>query len=384
MTCYNKFIWESEGLWRWHMKMIHCADLHIDSKMETNLTTEQAKSRRLELLDTFEKMVEEGIANNVAVIMIAGDMFDTAQNSQKRLKTRVLDVIKTHPSIDFLYLQGNHDHDNYFKELGEKPDNLKLFSEKWTTYTYGNIAISGIELDKENAMGRYEELMLNEHQTNIVMLHGQVVLSGKSSRVEDISINELQNKYIDYLALGHIHSHSVGKLDQRGIYCYSGCLEGRGYDECGEKGFVLLDVPEEGASEEKLCYEFLPLAKRIIHEVEVDVSVLEDHQEILEMAKSTVSHIPEKDYVKIVLRGQVEEDVEIDIEHLLQKFEGRFYTYKIDNKTEVKIDYLKYENDISLKGEFIRTVQGMEITEQEKSRVIMMGIQALKGEVVAL
>ncbi len=366
------------------MKIIHCADLHIDSKMETNLTTEQARSRRLELLDTFEKMVEKGVENKVAVIMIAGDMFDTASNSQKRLKTRVLDVIKTHQEIDFLYLQGNHDNDNYFKELEEKPENLKLFSDKWTTYIYGNIAISGIELHDENTMSRYGELVLNEHRINIVMMHGQVVLSGKSSRVEDIAINELQNKYIDYLALGHIHSYGVDKLDQRGVYCYSGCLEGRGYDECGEKGFVLLDVLEEGDCEEKIRYEFIPSAKRKIHEVEVDVSVLENHREILEVAKSAVSHISEKDYVKIVLKGQVEEDVEIDLEHLSQKFEGQFYTYKLEDKTEVKIDYLKYENDISLKGEFIRTVQGMELTEKEKSRVIMMGIQALKGEVVVL
>ena len=39
------------------MKLIHCADLHLDSRMEANLTKEQAKERRQELLGTFARMV---------------------------------------------------------------------------------------------------------------------------------------------------------------------------------------------------------------------------------------------------------------------------------------------------------------------------------------
>ena len=33
------------------MKIIHCADLHLDSKMESNLDREAAGMRRDELLD---------------------------------------------------------------------------------------------------------------------------------------------------------------------------------------------------------------------------------------------------------------------------------------------------------------------------------------------
>ena len=40
------------------MKIIHCSDLHLDSKMETNLTKEKARERKNEILITFESMVE--------------------------------------------------------------------------------------------------------------------------------------------------------------------------------------------------------------------------------------------------------------------------------------------------------------------------------------
>ena len=39
------------------MKLIHCADLHLDSPMESNLSPEQAKERKNEILGTFAKLV---------------------------------------------------------------------------------------------------------------------------------------------------------------------------------------------------------------------------------------------------------------------------------------------------------------------------------------
>ena len=53
------------------MKMIHCADLHLDSKMESNLSAEKARERREELLQTFERMVEAAEAGRVRAILIA-------------------------------------------------------------------------------------------------------------------------------------------------------------------------------------------------------------------------------------------------------------------------------------------------------------------------
>ena len=41
------------------MKLIHCADLHLDSRMESGLSSEKAQERRLELLRTFTRMVEQ-------------------------------------------------------------------------------------------------------------------------------------------------------------------------------------------------------------------------------------------------------------------------------------------------------------------------------------
>ena len=55
------------------MKIIHCADLHLDSKMTSNLSKEQAKERKMEILRTYSRMIEYAKNNDVKAIIIAGD-----------------------------------------------------------------------------------------------------------------------------------------------------------------------------------------------------------------------------------------------------------------------------------------------------------------------
>lgn len=356
------------------MKIIHCADLHLDSKMETNLSTEQALQRRQEILRTFEKMVDYAMEHEVAVMIIAGDMFDTPQNHQKRIKNRVIDKIRYAKQIDFLYLKGNHDKDSYFTEMENKPDNLKLFSNQWSAYRYQQIVITGKEFDQTNKDDFYAGLTLNENDFNIVVLHGQIFATSQSKAGEIISLASLQDKYIDYLALGHIHSSCYEKLDYRGYYSYSGCLEGRGFDEVGEKGFALLEINEQTCTR-----TFIPIANRTFHEVKINVTNLNDFYDLKELVEEKIYSISQKDIVKLVLEGEVPEDFELDYTYLKELLREKFYFSKLLDHTVLKMDYLKYENDISLKGEFIRLVHREELDEERKNAIIRTGIKAMLG-----
>ncbi len=360
------------------MKIIHCADLHLDSKMTANLTKEQARERRKEMLRTFTRMVEYAVKNNVRVILIAGDLFDT-RNVSAMARNTVRDMICTHPEIDFLYLRGNHDSDNFLSKMEELPENLFLFDEEWTSYRYGNIVISGLELSEENRATVYNSLVLNHDDYNIVTLHGQVESYRSKDQAENISLNDLRNKNIDYLALGHVHSFVKEKLDNRGIYCYSGCLEGRGFDECGPKGFVLLDIDEETHQRE---VSFVPAAARTLYTLEVDVKGIMTTREAavrMEQAIAQASY-PSGSMVKFVLTGDVEVDAEFNCEYLQDLFNDYFYFEKVYDQTHLRVDYSDYEKDASLKGEFIRMVLDSDLSEEKKTEVIRCGILALSGE----
>lgn len=356
------------------MKIIHCSDLHLDSKLEANLDKEKAKQRRDEILYSFQNMVNFANNNDVRIIIIAGDLFDKNKVSVKA-KNIVRDTILANKNIDFIYLKGNHDEENFI--IDEIPDNLKLFNKnEWNSYKYENVVISGIEFGKKDSYEIYKSLMLNQSDFNIVVLHGQESnYENKKDKTEIINLRELKNKNIDYLALGHIHKYKLEKLDNRGIYCYSGCLEGRGFDECGEKGFVLLNIENN-----KLETKFISNSIRTLEELEVDVSDTMTTTEVEQKINEKIERISKQNLIKIILVGKVDINSERDIDYLLKKYNEEFYYVKIYDKTTLKINYLDYENDASLKGEFIRMILKENLTEEEKKEIIITGLKALAGE----
>ena len=55
---------------------------------------------------------------------------------------------------------------------------------------------------------------------------------------------------------------------------------------------------------------------------------------------------------------------------------------KLVDKTNLKVDPLKYVHDMSLKGEFIRLVLEQDMSDEDKAFIIQTGVRALDGEEV--
>lgn len=358
------------------MRFIHCADLHLDSRIE-GLPSAKSKLRREEILHSFERLVAFAEQNDVGVIIIAGDMFDTSRISSKT-RGNVLHVVSSHKNIDFLYLSGNHDEDNFISESDVLPDNLKVFGEEWTSFRYGNTVITGVKFNGVNDNLIYDTLHLDETDKNIVVMHGQVAGYKSSVGAEIISIPKLKNKNIDYLALGHIHTYAESDIDNRGKYVYSGCLNGRGFDELGEKGFVLLDDESKG-----IAYQFVPFSDRQLYDFEYDVSGKDNwffvKEEVISMLKD---EYPVGSLIKVILKGEHGTDFEVDKDGLSNRLNEIFFFAKVYDKTVLAINIEDYATDKSVKGEFVREVWNSKLSEEMKSRVIMCGLNVLKGEEV--
>ncbi|MCF0144981.1 MAG: metallophosphoesterase, partial [Eubacterium sp.] len=151
------------------MKLIHCADLHLDAKMTAVLPPEKAKERRNELLQTFLRMVDFAQRERVSAILIAGDLFDRNRISAKA-GNAVLDAIRSHPDIVFFYVTGNHEGDGFIGSIDSVPANLMLFGSSWKTYEAGKISITGADLAEGSRDELFRSLELDPLQFNIVLL----------------------------------------------------------------------------------------------------------------------------------------------------------------------------------------------------------------------
>ena len=348
------------------MKIIHAADVHLGAKMD-KFPKEIADKRKEELRNTFRRMVEYARTNQVRVIILAGDVFDS-DTPFKRDKDFFYSVIKKTPEIDFLYLKGNHDVAAAYSD--EIIPNLKTFSSQWQSYAYGNVVISGIEISSENSASMYSTLSLNASDVNIVVLHGQ---AGDASGKDKVNLKKLCNKNIDYLALGHVHRHQNGKLDDRGVYAYSGCLEGRGFDETGKHGFILINIGEE------IERAFVPFAERTIIEADVDITDAQDTYNAYLKVKEQIN-FERKNIYRINLVGETDFDAEILPSDVATYLGSDCLYADVKDKTVKKLDIKSFSGDLSLKGEFVRCAYANpEYSDEEKKKIIAIGLKALGG-----
>ena len=160
------------------------------------------------------------------------------------------------------------------------------------------------------------------------------------------------------------------------MYFFGGCQS----RECEEHGFVVLDI--DGSHIEK---KFVPWGNRRAYHIDVDITGCKDTLSCILNINNilTLRGVTENDMVEIVLVGEVAEDSEISADIISNELKNRYFAFKIKDKSRFEMDYTKYINDISLKGEFIKLVsEDSSLSEEEKTEIIRTGIMALAGETV--
>lgn len=344
-------------------------------------------------MHNFERLAEYAVQENVEAVLIAGDLFDR-ETVSALAKNTVLSAIRAHPGIRFYYLRGNHDAGGFSERL----PNLFQFGNRWKTWREGEnggIAIAGIELTAENTAAAHALLRLDPKDFNIVMMHGQVTGETSGSRQGQIQggspdrpapgagvidLRALRGRAIDYLALGHIHAGREGRLDQRGVYCYPGCLEGRGFDEPGPHGFILLDIDEKTHA---MKCSFIPFARRTIHAIPVDVTGCRTTARMKELVDDALGRAGcgRQDMAEVTMQGELDVECEKDAGYILESLRSRMYFARLKDSTVLRIDPGEYLYDESLRGEFVRLVMDdPSIPEKEKTAVIRCGFLAMDGE----
>ena len=360
------------------MRILHTGDIHIGSAFK-NLPAEKAAMRRNEILDGFRNLCAFAKEQGVGAVLIAGDLFDE-RKVPRSLQQEVANIFAASKPVCFFYVSGNHDGTFAVENL---PENVYTFAKAqgWQSYDLPeNITITGADSAYFTG-GLFHSLLLRQERFNILVLHGEIARAETGS-ADCIPLAYLQNKGIDYLALGHIHipMPTAERLDGRGKYRYCGCLEGRGFDECGERGFFLLDIQNGRVVNE----QFYTLAKRSVWERGVDISACQSYYDVERAVLTALVGVRGGDMVKVVLQGKhalgLRKDIPLLTSTLLQKY---FFVKVVDN-SRVAIDLSAFSSDLTERGEFVREVGRYELSEEERAEILDVGLKALAGENIDL
>ena len=223
------------------VKILHCSDIHFDTPFK-ELPKEIGTMRGAELRESFSKIMNRGIDEKVDLVLLAGDLFDndTIEKSTLTFIKDQMDKLKKH-NIRVFISAGNHDPYNKksFYNMVNLGENVHIFKDEierieipeLNTVVYG--ASFKEKYIRESKLKDFTPKEEDKDLVKIMVLHGDLG-NNETGEYNPLLFKEIEESKMDYIALGHIHKFSGIKRIGNTYYAYSGCPEGRGFDEEGD------------------------------------------------------------------------------------------------------------------------------------------------------
>ena len=336
-----------------HIRILHTADLHIDTTFFS--VSQKAELLKHELLETFGRIVGIAKEKNVDAILVSGDITDNGTMSEASYKF-MCEAFNKISHIPVFAILGNHDFGfNY-----TFPENVHLFGTDLDFVSLKDADIYGANFNFEKDVSPLKDLAIKDSgKINIMLCHG--TLNGNTDN--PFLTSDIEKSGLNYLALGHIHSFDG--LDKKGktYCCYSGVPMGRGFDELGEKGVIIADIYENTVEA-----EFVPVAERKFVELSVDCDGLSNY---IEVADKVFESTNEKDLYKIVLKGTP--SGHINAETLSAVLQEKLFYAKVVDKTKAGVNIEELAKEQNLMGYFVKNAMN-------NQKALEYGLKALNGE----
>ena len=357
--------------------VLHGADFHLDSPF-SGLSPEQAARRRQEQRGLLDRLVTLANEAKADVVLLSGDLLDgdnlyreTAQAFARTLGSILCPVLIAAGNHDYLCAGKDYD-------LIQWPENVHIFTPEMEKIclpekkivVYGrSFAHPYMEKSPLNGLNVEED----DSWLKLMCVHGNV---GGQDTYGPITLREIEESGLDYLALGHIHRFDGLKKQGRTWWAYPGCPEGRGFDETGEKGVLMLQA-EPG----RVSARFVSLAHHKYEWIRVDVSGKDPLQAVLEALPGNTA----QDIYRVDLVGSC---AFVDITGMQRSLEHSFYALTIRDYTRLPEDLWEKQEEDSLTGLFLRCMWEKCQKEPENEcyqLAVRFGLAALEnGEDVAL
>lgn len=272
---------------------LHAADIHLDSPLKGLERYEgapvgeiRAASRR-----ALENLVEVAIREQVAFVVLAGDLYD---GDWKDFDTGLFFVRQMsrlrEAGIPVYGVQGNHDAASKITRSLRLPSNVHIFStgspETCRIETL-DVAIHGQSFASQctatDLARNYPAAIAGWF--NIGVLHTS--MSGRDGHGSYAPCSEacLRESGYDYWALGHVHQREV--LPGRPTIAFPGNIQGRHIKELGPKGCLRVMVDDDHA----VATKFVPLDVLRWATVPVSLDGVEEKSEVFERVDDALRQI---------------------------------------------------------------------------------------------
>ena len=358
------------------VKIVHTADLHFDTPFN-EVDDKQRAINKEELKEVFKNIINFCKEKQVDILLLAGDIFDNLTLNRETIYF-LENVFNNIKETRVFISPGNHDpyNNNSFYKLIKWPENVYIFKDKLEkvyikeleTNVWG--AAFNEKYVRESLIRGFSQ---NNKEINIMAIHGEISSSSEGNEYNPITLKDIKESGMDYIALGHRHNFSGVLKEGNTFYSYSGCPQGRGFDETGDKG-IIYGYVSKGAVE----LSFMKTCKRNYEEVYVDISNLFGYEEVIKKILDVIKEEDRKNNLyKIILKGEVSEKFHIEEKVLKSKLVKDFYFCKVVDKTSIALDIKELSKGYSVKSIFVKNLlkKLQEAKTDEEKDIIKMALK---------
>lgn len=358
------------------IKILHAADLHLGSPFR-NLDPKKSRQQRQKQLKIpllLEQLCQE---EDCQLVFLSGDLFDTPEPDPE--VAAALKRSLGNMGVPVLISPGNHDfvqlRSPYLQSL---PDNVHVFTSPVMTslsFPQLNARVWGAGFTSMDCPGLLEGFHASGTETyQLGILHGDP--TAPLSPCCPVTREQVASSGLQYLALGHIHK--AGRLTAGRTLCaWPGCPMGRGFDETGSKGVLLVTLQESSAP----SLQFIDLG---LGQYE-DISVFVKRSPCEDILSSLPQNTRDAIY-RITLKGQC---APFDVSDLQRRLSPRFFHLILRDETAPLVDLWENAGEDSLEGLYFRLLkEGLENASPEQREIYTLAAQIsrqiLEGQEVTL
>ena len=351
------------------IKILHSADWHLDSPLQLR-NPEQSRFLRQAMAQIPGQITAICKAQGCDMMLLSGDLFDGAYATDtfQILKKALADA-----AVPVFIAPGNHDYvGNTSPWLQETlPENVHVFTRpvmESVVVSHLNCRVYGAGFTSMDCPALLADFApAGDEAYQIAVLHGDPTQT--SSPYCPITSEQVRKSGLDYLALGHIHkgdSFWEGKT----LCAWPGCPMGRGYDEVGDKGVLVVTIDQTASA------EFIPLDTPRFYDLEVSATA---------DVSAVLPPVGNEHFYRITLTGESEL---VDLDSLYAAF-SRFPNLELRDHTIPPVDIWGSAGVDTLEGMYFKrlrelTETGDEATRRQAQLAARIARQILDGQEVVL
>lgn len=347
------------------IKILHSADWHLDSPLLFR-SPEQSRYLRQALSQIPGKIAALCQEQRCDMMLLAGDLFDGAYatDTLQSLKSALEEV-----AVPVFITPGNHDHigadSPWLSEIW--PDNVHIFTHQAME------SVSLPDLDCRVYGAGFTSMDCPGLLTDFTPMHTERyavgILHGDPTQVNSpycpVTADQVKASGLDYLALGHIHkgdSFRAGKT----LCAWPGCPMGRGYDEQGEKGVLIVTLDDTATA------QFVSLGMPRFYDLQVPAE---------QSLASVLPPVGNSDFYRITLTGQAEEP---NLEALQAEF-SQFPNLVLRDRTTPPVDVWGSAGQDTFEGIYFKLLRdAVDAGNESASLAARISRQLLDGQEVVL